>query len=417
MGESFVCFCHLVHFVFSLASAACIVQCVQNFACQTINHCLLAAFSGIQCDPSQTQCLSSFRSDFHGYLVGCTADTASLNLELRHDVLHCLLESFQSVLAGLLSNDLKCAVNDLLGYALLSVEHDIVYQSCYELRAVHRIRKNFTLRNYVAVFTEEPVMLWFKNTRAWTLFKGLIVILVFVFVAALFQMNTILWIAGKAFNVGIVALVVVFQPELRKALEDLGRKNFVSSIVSIDFSRGSEEKFSERTVNELVKACYEMGKVKTGALIVIENDVSLAEYERTGITLDSILTSQLLINIFEKNTPLHDGAIIVRGDRVVSATCYLPLSDNMELSKELGTRHRAAVGISEVSDSLTIVVSEETGKVSIATQGVLYRNVDADFLRSKLDFLRKHDIETNGGLDVLKRRLKNAKKIRQRGNK
>ena len=191
----------------------------------------------------------------------------------------------------------------------------------------------------------------------------------------------------------------------------------MSSIVSIDFSRGSEEKFSERTVNELVKACYEMGKVKTGALIVIENDVSLAEYERTGITLDSILTSQLLINIFEKNTPLHDGAIIVRGDRVVSATCYLPLSDNMELSKELGTRHRAAVGISEVSDSLTIVVSEETGKVSIATQGVLYRNVDADFLRSKLDFLRKHDIETNGGLDLLKRRLKNAKKIRQRGNK
>ena len=160
-----------------------------------------------------------------------------------------------------------------------------------------------------------------------------------------------------------------------------------------------------------------MGKVKTGALIVIENDVSLAEYERTGIALDSILTSQLLINIFEKNTPLHDGAIIVRGDRVVSATCYLPLSDNMELSKELGTRHRAAVGISEVSDSLTIVVSEETGKVSIATQGVLYRNVDADFLRSKLDFLRKHDIEANGGLDLLKRRLKNAKKIRQRGNK
>lgn len=169
--------------------------------------------------------------------------------------------------------------------------------------------------------------------------------------------------------------------------------------------------------SELVKACYEMGKVKTGALIVIENDVSLAEYERTGIALDSILTSQLLINIFEKNTPLHDGAIIVRGDRVVSATCYLPLSDNRSLSKELGTRHRAAVGISEVSDSLTIVVSEETGKVSIATQGVLYRNVDADFLRSKLDFLRKHDIEANGGLDLLKRRLKNAKKIRQRGNK
>lgn len=253
------------------------------------------------------------------------------------------------------------------------------------------------------------VMLWFKKTRAWILFKGLIVILVFVMVAALFQMNTILWIAERAVNVGVVALVVVFQPELRKALEDLGRKNFVSSLLSFELTKEEEEKFSERTVNELIKACYEMGKVKTGALIVIESEILLAEYERTGITLDSVLSSQLLINIFEKNTPLHDGAIIVRGDRIISATCYLPLSDNMELSKDLGTRHRAAVGISEVSDSLTIVVSEETGQVSIAAQGELYCNVDADFLRSKLNFLRKNKIETSR-LDLLKRRLKNVKK-------
>lgn len=260
------------------------------------------------------------------------------------------------------------------------------------------------------------VMMWFKSTRAWTLFKGLIVILVFVLIAALFQMNTILWIAGKALNVGLMALVVVFQPELRKALEDLGRKNFVASIFSFDFSKEGEEKFSERTGNELVKACYEMGKVKTGALIVIENEISLTEYERTGITLDSQLSSQLLINIFEKNTPLHDGAVIVRGNRVLAATCYLPLSDNMELSKELGTRHRAAVGISEVSDSLTIAVSEETGMVSIAVRGVLYRNVDADFLRSKLDFMRKNNVETRR-LDSLKRRLKNAKKVQQHNHK
>ena len=261
------------------------------------------------------------------------------------------------------------------------------------------------------------MLVWIKNTRAWMLLRGLMVILLFVLLAALFQMNTIIWIARNTLNVLVIALVVSFQPEMRKALENLGRKNVLAFLFSFDSSKEDTGKFSDKTINEMVKACYEMGKVKTGALIVIENDVSLAEYERTGIALDSILTSQLLINIFEKNTPLHDGAIIVRGDRVVSATCYLPLSDNMELSKELGTRHRAAVGISEVSDSLTIVVSEETGKVSIATQGVLYRNVDADFLRSKLDFLRKHDIETNGGLDLLKRRLKNAKKIRQRGNK
>ena len=168
---------------------------------------------------------------------------------------------------------------------------------------------------------------------------------------------------------------------------------------------------TEGKINEICKACFEMGKVKTGALIVIENEILLTEYERTGIALDSLVSSQLLINIFEKNTPLHDGAIIVRGDRVDSATCYLPLSDNMELSKDLGTRHRAAVGISEVSDSLTIVVSEETGKVSLAVNGMLYRNVDADFLRSKLLFMNKHETDSSR-LDILKRRLKNVKKVR-----
>lgn len=271
------------------------------------------------------------------------------------------------------------------------------------------INKTDIVEIVIIAFLCYHVMLWFKQTRAWTLFKGLIVIMVFVMIAAVFQMNTILWIVERAVGVGVTALVVVFQPELRKALEDLGRKSFVSSIFSIEFSKEGEEKFSERTVNELVKACYEMGKVKTGALIVIESEILLTEYERTGITLDSVLSSQLLINIFEKNTPLHDGAIIVRGDRIVSATCYLPLSDNMELSKELGTRHRAAVGISEVSDSLTIVVSEETGKVSIAVQGELYRNVDAEFLRSKLNFMRKSTVE-NSRLDLLKRRLRHVKK-------
>ena len=272
------------------------------------------------------------------------------------------------------------------------------------------ITKTDIIEIIIIAFLIYHVMLWFKNTRAWTLFKGLIVILVFVFVAALFQMNTILWIAGKAFNVGIVALVVVFQPELRKALEDLGRKNFVPSIVSIDFSRGSEEKFSERTVNELVKACYEMGKVKTGALIVIENDVSLAEYERTGIALDSILTSQLLINIFEKNTPLHDGAIIVRGDRVVSATCYLPLSDNMDISKALGTRHRAAVGVSEATDSVTLVVSEETGRVSVAVSGRLKSVKDGDELRDMLSVLVKRETENTGRFRIWKGRRRNERK-------
>ena len=268
----------------------------------------------------------------------------------------------------------------------------------------------------IIAFLIYEAMVWVKKTRARMLFKGILVILVFVLVAAVFQMSTILWIAERTINVALIALVIIFQPELRSALEQLGRKKFITSLFSFDFSESGMEKFSEKTINELVKATYEMGKVKTGALIVIENEVTLSEYERTGITLDSVVSSQLLINIFEKNTPLHDGAIIVRGDRVVSATCYLPLSDNMELSKELGTRHRAAVGISEVSDSLTIVVSEENGKVSIAAGGELYRNVDAEFLRSKLKFLQYHNLEQKR-VSILQRRRGDVKKGNKAGDK
>lgn len=269
----------------------------------------------------------------------------------------------------------------------------------------------------IIAFVLYQVMVWVKNTRAWMLFKGIIVILIFLLIAALFQMNTILWLSGKVVNVAAIALVIIFQPELRNALERLGRKNFLTAFFSFDFQKANAVRFSEKTINEIVKACYEMGKVKTGALIVIERDVMLNEYIRTGIPLDSLVSSQLLINIFEHNTPLHDGAIIVRGDRIVSATCYLPLSDNMELSKELGTRHRAAVGISEVSDSMTIVVSEETGAVSLAVESTLYRNIDADFLRSKLKFAAKLSGETENYFEKLKRRLKNAAQSNKADNK
>ena len=198
---------------------------------------------------------------------------------------------------------------------------------------------------------------------------------------------------------------------MRKALESLGRHKLLMHFFSFEGNK-TIGKFSDKTITELVRACFEMGKVKTGALIVIEDEMMLSEYERTGIAVDGIVTSQLLINIFEKNTPLHDGAVIVRGDRVVSATCYLPLSDSLTLSKDLGTRHRAAVGISEVSDSLTIAVSEETGKVSIAIGGELYRNVDADFLKNKLSFLQKREADVTV-LELVKRRLKDVKDARQ----
>ena len=259
----------------------------------------------------------------------------------------------------------------------------------------------------IIAFLFYHILLWIKSTKAWNLFKGIIVILLFVLVSAIFQMNTILWLAERTFKmVGADRIGYIFQPELRKALENLGEKNFFGKI--FNFSKSDECKFSDRTIEELIKACYAMGKVRTGALIVIEDEILLNEYIRTGIDIDAILSSQLLINIFEKNTPLHDGAVIVRGDRVVSATCYLPLSDSLSLSKNLGTRHRAAVGVSEVSDSLTIVVSEETGKVSIASKGQIYHGIDADFLREKLQYLQNRNHEVTK-LELLKRRFRNGK--------
>ena len=257
------------------------------------------------------------------------------------------------------------------------------------------------------------VLIRIKNTRAWNLFKGIIIILLFVVVAAAFQMNTILWIAENTFNVGVVALVIIFQPELRKALENLGQKNiFAPFFIG---NKDVSEKFSDKTIEEMIKACYAMGKVKTGALIVIEDEIELEEYVRTGIDVDGIVTRQLLINIFEKNTPLHDGAIIIRGNRIVSATCYLPLSDSPSLSKELGTRHRAAVGISEVSDSMTLIVSEETGKVSFALRGQIYRDVDEDYLRQKLKYVQNRSHEATK-FEILKRRLIDARKNSKKNN-
>lgn len=247
------------------------------------------------------------------------------------------------------------------------------------------------------------ILKWMKSTRAWQLLKGLAVICVFLLLAFIMDMSTILWLAQNLLSIFAMAIVVVMQPELRHALEELGKKNFLPSGVFADPSKREQEIFSEKTINEIVKACFEMGKVKTGALIVIEQKESLRDYERTGIEVDGIVTSQLLINIFEHNTPLHDGAVIVRGNRVTSATCYLPLSDNLGLSKELGTRHRAGVGVSEVTDSLTVIVSEETGKVSVAYEGQLERGFDAEELKLRLQkILNRQEEEKPKGRHIWK---------------
>ena len=250
-------------------------------------------------------------------------------------------------------------------------------------------------------------MAWIKFTRAYTLLKGILIVLGFILVAYIFKMNTILWIFSNLASTLIVGVIVIFQPELRKALEQLGQKKIMSAIIPFDAGKEVKERFTDKTISELVKACFDMGEVKTGALIVIEQNELLTDYIRTGINVDAILTSQLLINIFEHNTPLHDGAVIVRENRIVAATCYLPLSDNMELSKQLGTRHRAGVGISEQTDSVTIIVSEETGQVSVAQNGRLIRGVNSSRLREILVKAQNKQIVDNSKLrHLLKGKVK-----------
>jgi diadenylate cyclase len=255
----------------------------------------------------------------------------------------------------------------------------------------------------IVAFLVYHVLMWIKTSRAWSLLKGLLIIGVFLLAATLFQMHTILWIFKNVLGFAITALIVVLQPELRKALDELGKKNFFSSLLPFELGKKEDELFSDKTIHEITRACIEMGKAKTGALIVIEQKDSLSDYERTGIDLDGIVTNQLLINIFEHNTPLHDGAVIIRGNRIVSATCYLPLSDSRTLSKELGTRHRAGVGISEVTDSLTLIVSEESGKISAAYQGRLERGLDSEKIKECLRQIQNRGKEEAEGKSKRKR--------------
>lgn len=257
-----------------------------------------------------------------------------------------------------------------------------------------------TLKNLleIAIITVliYEMLVWIKNTRAWTLLKGILLILGFFVFSAVLELDTILWLLEKTSYIAVTAILIIFQPELRKALEQLGSRNVLTSLFSGEDSGKAREEFNEKTIGELVRASFEMSKVKTGALMVIERGTPLGEIERTGIEVDGLVTSQLLINIFEHNTPLHDGAVVIRGNRVAAATCYLPLSDNMDISKALGTRHRAAVGVSEATDSVTLVVSEETGRVSVAVDGQLRRISDSDELKTVLRTMIRREDAGNG---------------------
>jgi len=218
---------------------------------------------------------------------------------------------------------------------------------------------------------------WIRQTRGWVLFRGILLVGAVWFVAYFFNLKMVSWIFQSAFSVGLLAIIIIFQPELRRALERLGTNYWFRNMLN-------NNEVNDRTAEAITRAMASMASVKTGALIVVEQQVALGEYEQTGIPIDSEVSSQLLINIFEKNTPLHDGAVIIRQNRILAATCYLPLSDNSDISKELGTRHRAAIGLSEVSDAKIFVVSEETGAMSMAQGGEIHVDVDSEFIKREL---------------------------------
>lgn len=239
----------------------------------------------------------------------------------------------------------------------------------------------------LVAFLIYKLLIWIKDSRTWTLFKGVLIVLFIAIMAYIFQLHTIWWIISNTVMVGAIAVLVVFQPEFRRALEQLGRGKFLGAILNNEEAKA--QGIESDTVEAIVKACMQMSKVKTGALIVIERETKLGDVKRTGINIDAVITSQLLINIFEKNTPLHDGAVIVSNNRIAAATCFLPLTDSLEISKDLGTRHRAAIGVSEISDAMIIVVSEETGIISYVRNSKIRRGLDADALRKVLSSPKK----------------------------
>ena len=227
------------------------------------------------------------------------------------------------------------------------------------------------------------VIVWIKRTKAWNLLKGIVVLAVIYLLAWLLGLNNLTYIFRTLFSSLVLAMIIIFQPEIRRALEQIGEKNIITKILPTQ-ETSSALGLTGDSIEAIVSAMSMFGKNKVGALIVVEQKIDLREFVNTGIALEAKISAALLEQIFEKNTPLHDGAVMIRNNRIVSATCYLPLSQNDSISKELGTRHRAGLGISEVSDCITLIASEETGKLSIAEHGELKRNVSLDEIRSVL---------------------------------
>ena len=232
----------------------------------------------------------------------------------------------------------------------------------------------------IVVFLAYKILKLTKDSRAWQVLKGILLLLIVTWLSGVFRLNILHAILDKVISFGVLALIIIFQPEIRRALEQLGSKKLRKYL---GFTDDIETKNKE-DIYKIVIAAEEMSKRQIGALIVIERDIKIQDIISGGIPLNADVSPQLLVNIFEPKTPLHDGAVVISGNKIAAAACVLPLADDKDIAKELGTRHRAAIGISKESDSIVVVVSEETGKISIAKDGTLIADVREDTLKKIL---------------------------------
>lgn len=252
----------------------------------------------------------------------------------------------------------------------------------------------------IVSFAVYKLFILVKETRAWQLLKGILVIIIAAKVSDILGLRTIAFIINNSIQYIAVALIVLFQPELRRGLEQIGRSQFRDFFAFDDEDTLSEK--SNTTIENIIKACIQLSKEKVGALIVLEMETKIGEVINTGVQVDSNVSSEILLNIFTPNTPLHDGAVIIRENKIKAAACFLPLTSNPNLSIDLGTRHRAALGITEVSDSIAIIVSEETSKISFASNGKLTRDLTQDLLRDTLNKFLLHKTLNNKRLSLWK---------------
>jgi diadenylate cyclase len=267
------------------------------------------------------------------------------------------------------------------------------------LDMIFRININDVVDILIVTYIFYKVFMFIKDTRAEQVLKGIVLLFVITQISKIFKLHTLYWILIKTLDLGFIAALIIFQPELRAGLEYIGRTKF--SFFSKNNISVSEEKLN-KTIEEIIEALYSLSRQKIGALIILERHTKIGDIINTGTSIDGEVSRQLLINIFIPNTPLHDGAVVIRDSEIKAAACFLPLTQSKDLSKDLGTRHRAAVGVSEVSDCISLIVSEETGDVSIAKSGKLYRNIAKErminILRSNLKVTTEEKSFFKGGI-------------------